>query len=209
MRRIALLALLVLATLVAAGCGQFGKQYTGESSATDAAGEEKRITDAEFDEAARKEAGCTEVKEFESEGSTHIDKSEQATYEHNPPHSGDHWNDPSVEAPANYGLYDETLEEEQWVHNLEHGHIVITFKGLSRQQEDDLYEMAEVNPFHIVVMPRKENPKKGVYFTVWTAELYCKEPSEAALQYMIDEWRDQGPELFTNDPGMESDERDS
>lgn len=208
MRRITLLLTLLLASFLAAGCGEFGKRYTGEgSAATDASGEEKRITDEDFDDAARKQAGCTEVEEYESEGSTHIDSSERATYKHNPPHSGDHWNDPAVEAPADYGLYDTTLKDEQYIHNLEHGHIVISYKGLSKQDEDALYEMAEINPFHLIVMPRKENPKKGVYYTVWTADMYCKSPSKAALQYMIDEWRDQGPELFTDDPAMETDER--
>jgi kynureninase len=53
-------------------------------------------------------------------------------------------------------------------------------------------------------MPRKKNPKDGVYLTAWTAQMYCKKPSKAALQHMIDEWRDQGPELFTNDASMDS-----
>lgn len=210
MRRITLLLTLLLATLLAAGCGEFGKRYSGEGSDTKAAsGTEKPITDEPFDDAEKKRAGCTDLEEFESEGSTHIDASEKPTFEHNPPHSGDHWNDPSIPAPADYGLYDKELEEGAWVHNLEHGHIVITFKGLSKKDEDALYDMADINPFHLLVMPRKENPKDGIFYTVWTAEMYCKKPSEAALQYMIDEWRDQGPELFTDDPMRESEEKDS
>jgi hypothetical protein len=38
-----------------------------------------------------------------------------------------------------------------------------------------------------------------VYYTVWTHQIYCKQPSKAALQYMIDNYRDQGPELFMED----------
>jgi hypothetical protein len=206
MRRITVLAILVLATLVAAGCGKFGdtKGDSGSDKGKDAAGNEKRITSEKFDDAVKTKYGCTDVKEYESEGSTHVDKSERVTYKHNPPHSGNHWNDPSVNAPAEYGLYDEELKDEQTVHNLEHGHIVITWKGLSDKEKDDLYEMAAVNPFHILVYPRKKNPKKGVYLTAWTAQMYCEKPSKAALQYMIDKWRDQAPELYTNDPSMET-----
>ena len=210
MRRITLLLTLLLATFLAAGCGEFGKRYTNEDTdTTDASGAEKRITDDPFDDAARKAAGCTEVEEFESEGSTHIDPAETPKFEHNPPHSGDHWNDQSIPAPAEYGLYDTTLKEGQWVHNLEHGHIVISHKGLSKKDEDALYDMADINNYHLVVMPRKKNPKDGIFYTAWTAEMYCKKPSKAALQYMIDEWRDQGPELFTQDAEMESNEKDS
>jgi hypothetical protein len=205
MRKLTLVVVLLLATLVAAGCGKFGNtDSSGGSEGKDPTGKEKRITDEKWDAAARKESGCTDLKEFDSEGSTHIDKSERATYEHNPPHSGNHWNDPSVNAPAEYGLYDEELKDEQTVHNLEHGHIVITYKGLTDKQHDELYEQAKINPFHILVEPRSKNPKNGVYYTAWTAQLYCKEPSKAALQYMIDEWRDQGPELYTNDPSMDT-----
>ena len=51
---------------------------------------------------------------------------------------------------------------------------------------------ARINPYHLMVLPRKANPKKGVYYTAWTAQMYCERPSKAALQHMIDEWRDRG-----------------
>lgn len=202
MRRISLLAILLLAILVASGCGQYGKRYTGKGDNTKAAsGKEEQVTDEKFDAAARKKDGCTELEEFESEGSTHIDAAESATYEHNPPHSGDHWNDAAVPAPAEWGLYDTTLDDEVYIHNLEHGHIAISHKGLTDKQRDELIDMVRINSYHLVLHPRKANPKPGVYFTAWTAELYCRTPSAAALQYMIDNWRDQGPELFTDDAG--------
>lgn len=198
MRRISLLVmLLVLATLVAAGCGQYGKQYTGEGGEQRASGEERQITDEKFDAAARKKDGCTEVEEFESEGSTHTsDPDEKVDYQHNPPHSGDHY-----EVTVEWGRYDKQQPDVQTVHNLEHGHLVISHKGLTDAQEQELEEQVKINDFHIVLQPREANPKKGVYYTAWTAQLYCREPSAAALQYMIDNWRDQGPELFTNDTG--------
>lgn len=196
--------LLLALSLAIAGCGEFGQRYDGSDDQAAAANEERQVSDERFDDAARKRDGCTEVEEFESEGSTHVETA--VDYEHNPPHSGDHG-----PVPVDWGLYDETQSDEATVHNLEHGHIVITHKGLSDEQQDELLDHARINPFHLVVMPRKDNPKKGVYYTAWTAQLYCERPSAAALQHMIDNWRDQGPELFTDDPGgagMGSEQRD-
>jgi len=195
MRRLAPLLLLLLATLVAAGCGEYGQRYEGDSEKVSASGSETRVTDEKFDDAARKRDGCTDIEEFESEGNTHTtDPAETVKYEHNPPHSGDHY-----QVPEDWGLYDEQQPDVATVHNLEHGHILITHRGLTDKQEQTLLDHARINSYHLVVMPRKQNPKKGIYYTVWTAQIYCKEPSKAALQYMIDNWRDQGPELFTED----------
>jgi hypothetical protein len=201
MRRTLAIILIISASLVAAGCGQYGKRYegSGDSAANAATGEEKRVSDETFDDAVRKRDGCTEVEEFESEGSTHTnDPEEKVKYKHNPPHSGDHY-----EVAEEWGLYDEQRPDVETVHNLEHGHIVITHKGLSEKEQDELLEQARINPYHLLVMPRKQNPKDGVFYTAWTAQLFCERPSAAALQYMIDEWRDQGPELFTDDASLE------
>lgn len=205
MSRIPLVALLLLASLVATGCGQYGQRYTGEDDAAPtAASDEKPITDQEFDDEAREADGCTELEEFESEGSTHTtDPNEKVEYEHNPPHSGDHY-----QIAADWGIYDEQQADVSTVHNLEHGHIVISHKGLSDEEERELLEHVRTNPFHLLLQPRKANPKDGVYYTAWTAQIYCEKPSAAALQLMIDEWRDQGPELFTDDPSRSMSEQE-
>ncbi len=198
-RRLAPLTLLVLATFVAAGCGEFGQRYEGDDSSANvsASGEEKRITDERFDDAVRERDGCTEVEEFESEGRTHTtDPDEKVEYENNPPHSGNHY-----QVAEEWGLYDEQQPDVSTVHNLEHGHIVISHKGLSNEQEETLLDHARINPFHLLVMPREQNPKDGVYYTAWAAQMFCERPSKAGLQFMVDEWRDQGPELFTDDAG--------
>jgi hypothetical protein len=50
---------------------------------------------------------------------THVD------YQHNPPTSGCHWSGGG--APATPGFYDQTVPPEAWVHNLEHGYIVVLY----------------------------------------------------------------------------------
>jgi hypothetical protein len=204
MRRISVLAVLLFATLIASGCGQFGQRYEGESgSSTKAAasGKERPITDEKFTEAVAKRDGCDSNKatEFDIEGSQHTtDPKEKVDYGHNPPHSGNHY-----QIAAQWGLYDKTQADVATVHNLEHGHIVISHKGLTKAQEKQLLDQARINSFHLLVQPRAKNPKDGVFYTAWGAQLYCEKPSAAAMQYMIEKWRDQAPELFTDDAGME------
>ncbi len=45
-----------------------------------------------------------------------------ATYNSTPPTSGPHW-----DTPADWGIYPEPVPEERWVHNMEHGGIVILY----------------------------------------------------------------------------------
>ncbi|MCW2921061.1 MAG: hypothetical protein JWL76_935 [Thermoleophilia bacterium] len=191
-----LMLVLLFATLVAAGCGEYGQRYEGDDNSKAASSsEETPVSDDPWNDETRKRDGCTDVKEYESAGRNHTDG--PYTYEQNPPVSGDH-----NAVAKEWGLYDTTQPDGNVVHNLEHGHIVITHKGLSQKEEDELLDQARINPYHLLVMPRKKNPKDGVYYSVWTAQVYCKKPSAAALQYMIEEWRDQGPELFTEDASM-------
>jgi len=76
------------------------------------------------------------------EGRNHIPDTQQPQYAHYPPASGPHY-----DAPANWGTYDQPLPEGRWVHNLEHGGIVILFKCPSNcpdlvQQLKDFYAAA-------------------------------------------------------------------
>jgi hypothetical protein len=196
MRRIPMILIFLTALFVAAGCGQFGKKYeaTSTNSGT-ATGRDKVISTEKFDEATQKKYGCTAPETFKSEGRTHItDVNEKVKYGHNPPDSGNHY-----QVPLDWGIYDTEQRDVEWVHNLEHGHIVQLYKGLSSSEKQDLLDYTAINPYHLLVIPRKTNPKDGVYYMAWTHEIYCKTPNKAALQYAVTEWRDQGPELFTTD----------
>jgi hypothetical protein len=62
------------------------------------------------------------VEPVPDEGRTHIWWDMLMTYQHNPPASGDHW--PS---PAPWGRHDEIVPPEWWIHNLEHGGIVLLY----------------------------------------------------------------------------------
>jgi hypothetical protein len=61
--------------------------------------------------------------QYAEQGKEHIEVgTTHAAYNSNPPTSGPHY-----PAPANWGVYDQPLPDEQLVHNLEHGGIVIEY----------------------------------------------------------------------------------
>ncbi len=62
-------------------------------------------------------------RQMPDEGREHIPVGTAATYRHEPPTSGPHW--PRV---AGWGMHDEEVPPEIWVHNLEHGGIVIVYR---------------------------------------------------------------------------------
>ena len=58
---------------------------------------------------------------------THVAPPTQVTYNHNPPTSGCHYNLGLGTAPISAGAYNQEIPPEYWVHNLEHGYIVVLY----------------------------------------------------------------------------------
>ncbi|HZS32170.1 MAG TPA: DUF3105 domain-containing protein [Methylomirabilota bacterium] len=56
-------------------------------------------------------------------GAQHVAQGTHITYPEYPPTSGPHW-----PRPAEWGIYTTPVPEEQFVHNLEHGGIVILYR---------------------------------------------------------------------------------
>ena len=65
--------------------------------------------------------------------SAHLDNTLTVEYSTSPPTSGDHW-----KLPARCGFYEEGLPDEQIVHNLEHGNIVVSYNLSSDEKVDQL-----------------------------------------------------------------------
>jgi len=91
------------------------------------------------------------------EGRNHIPDTQQPQYAHYPPASGPHF-----DTPANWGTYDQALPDGRWVHNLEHGGVVILYKCPSGcpdlvKQLKDFYasapKSAKWNEVKLVVTP--------------------------------------------------------
>lgn len=193
-RLLMIMVLLAFAGLVGAGCGQFGKVSTGGGPGGAAGGQDtlESITDEPFDEQARKRDGCGEIEELEDRGRQHVE--EDVDYKDNPPAGDNH-----DAVPLDWGVYDEPQRDEKWVHNLEHGHIAVLYDGLSKKEAKELLGDIKQAPYHVVALPRSANPKDGVYFVAWGYRLYCRHPSEPALQEFREQRLDQGPELLMRD----------
>jgi hypothetical protein len=58
---------------------------------------------------------------------THVAPPANVTYSHDPPTSGCHYSLGSGTAPIAPGVYDKHVDPEYWVHNLEHGYIVVLY----------------------------------------------------------------------------------
>jgi hypothetical protein len=63
-------------------------------------------------------------------GNRHLNSGEKATYTYCPPASGAHYNDPPLGpiTPRLYGPGDQA-QPQGWIHNLEHGAMVILYRG--------------------------------------------------------------------------------
>lgn len=80
-------------------------------------------------------------------GSSHED------YNSNPPTGGWHY-----AQPAQTGIYDKELTDEQLIHNLEHSHIWISYKpDLAKDQINKLANIAESYGSRIIVTMRTKN----------------------------------------------------
>jgi hypothetical protein len=131
------------------------------------------------------------------EGRNHIPDTQQPQYNHYPPASGPHY-----DAPANWGIYDQPLPEGRWVHNLEHGGIVILYKCPSGcpdlvKQLRDFYasapQSAQWHEVKLVITPYdKMDHQLGIVAWDWIDEM--DNFDSARLLKFYKAHLDQGPE---------------
>ncbi len=94
-----------------------------------------------YDDGEPRPAGCESEgsESVPNEGWTHVDTPEELVYEHNPPASGPHFS-----VWASYAIHEDTVDRGNWVHNLEHGAIVLLVgpdaSDAQRQTILDAYE---------------------------------------------------------------------
>ena len=150
---------------------------------------------------AAKAAGC-ELQTKKGTAREHTTSlSDRVKYNTNPPTTGRHY-----EIPAQDGIYGQAPQDEQLVHNMEHGRVIIWVKpSLPSKQRADLRAMVEDDPYQMVLVPRTKMPY-AVAATAWDADpapngtgelLLCNDMNDKtfdALQAFRDEHRSQGPE---------------
>ncbi len=91
---------------------------------------------------------------FEAQSRNHIAAGQEHTaYNSNPPTGGWHYGQ-----PAQTGIYDKELPDEQIIHNLEHGHIWFTYSpDLPQDQIEALADIAKDFGSRIIMTPRSAN----------------------------------------------------
>jgi hypothetical protein len=152
----------------------------------------QRLVEARIDVAEEaREAGCSEIRELPDQGRRHLEAGEAApVYNSNPPTSGPHTQD-----AAPWGVYEDPVPAEIAVHNLEHGGTVIHYKGLPKDQVEDLIELVESyeEPSGVLLAPNRsiDHP---LALAAWRHLRTCREYSEPVVRAFIEEFCNKGPE---------------
>lgn len=141
-------------------------------------------------------AGCSALQNPPDEGNSHKAPPERVTYRTNPPTSGNHYANTSFTGvlpnPLPSGLRDENL-----VHNMEHGHIIIWYKpDLDPQLLDSLKSFVRGNNTHRILVVRADMAYK-LALTAWTHLIGCTNPNAKVVDVakkFADVYQGKGPE---------------
>lgn len=107
----------------------------------------------------------------------------------NPPTSGDHY-----PAPLRAAFYEQQVPDGYLVHNLEHGHIWLTWRDGDDREAIELFrQLREQFPEWVVVSHRPENDRR-LAAAAWGRLLKLDAPDRDALTAFIMRYRDKAPE---------------
>lgn len=133
------------------------------------------VRDARFDP-----AGEVIGEQLADEGNTHIPNGQRARYVTVPPASGPMWGQ-----TAPWGIRETPVADETAVHNLEHGGIVISYKGLSAEDHERLTAVTRVlkgSGFSKVILhPYPPLNDAGIVVTAWRRQLRLTSYDEVAI----------------------------
>ncbi len=128
------------------------------------------------------------------QGQQHIEVgASHPPYNSDPPTSGWHY-----DTPIRAGFYEEPQADEYVVHNLEHGHVVISYDCSKLTNcEDTKYQLRRLlnayNGFKVTIVPRT-NVDAAIALTAWGWIDKLDSYDEARIRRFIDAWRNRGPE---------------
>jgi hypothetical protein len=122
-------------------------------------------------------------------------------YSTNPPTSGNHYI-----TPADDAAYGEAPADEEVVHSLEHGRVIVWFKpGLPKDARANLKALYDSDTYQLLIVPRRDMPY-DVAASAWNREpepngtgrlMGCPRYGDKvfdALRAFRDEHRSNGPE---------------
>jgi Protein of unknown function (DUF3105) len=196
-----LLAIAAIAVIVLLAAGGNGAEGTGGGDVFPDGGDVPE--QSQFDiEAAAEAAGC-ELSDRRGSGvadhTTTLD--ERVDYQDNPPTNGRHY-----AVPADDGLYHDAPTDEELVHTLEHGRVIVWAKpDLPEDARQSLRALFDEDDYQMVLVPRS-NMKPGIAATAWNRDpdpggtgrtLSCPRWNDQvadAIRTFRDEHRSNGPE---------------
>ncbi|GAB4575918.1 MAG: hypothetical protein Kow0077_29810 [Anaerolineae bacterium] len=128
------------------------------------------------------------------QGQTHINPGEiHPAYNSNPPTSG--WHYPQ---DSRLGVFTDGLPDETLVHNLEHGHVWLSYRDADDQEALDLLSsLQRTYPNHVIVTYRPANDSR-IAAAAWGRLLTLDELDADQLHAFIQRYRERAPE---NIPG--------
>lgn len=136
-----------------------------------------------------------------SQGEQHIARgAAHEAYNSNPPSSGPHYSDSG--APTPWGVYSQEVQAEAFLHNEEHGGIVITYQPnlLSTDQLKKLgalflppYSNKNFSPVRAIVTPRAKNTHM-IELASWTYTLSLDSYDEATIIKFYNQHAGHAPE---------------
>jgi hypothetical protein len=114
--------------------------------------------------AGRQQAGSDGVKTFPEAGRNHIDPSQQpSNWNSNPPTSGDH-----LATPLPPGVYPGEQDPRAMVHSMEHGYVVILYRGIPDDQLGQLRQFVEARDgSKLILAPYSGLERDGVALAAW------------------------------------------
>jgi hypothetical protein len=196
-----LLAIAAIAAIVLLAAGGNGAEGTGGGDVFSEGGDVGEQTAFEI-EAAANAAGCDLRSKRGSGVADHTTSlEEKVDYAENPPTNGRHY-----AVPAEDGLYHEPPTDEQLVHTLEHGRVIIWAKpSLPEDARETLRALFDEDDYQMVLVPRS-NMKPALAATAWNRDpdpggtgqtLACPRWNDEvvdAIRTFRDEHRSNGPE---------------
>ena len=196
-----LLAIAAIAAIALLAAGGNGAEGQGGGDIFPEGGEVAEQSQFEL-EAAAQAAGCELSSKRGAGVADHTTTlEEKVDYETNPPSNGRHY-----QIPAEDGLYHEAPTDEQLVHTLEHGRVIVWVKpSVSEEGRQAIFALFDEDDYQMVVVPRS-NMKPAVAATAWNRDpdpggtgrmLSCPRWNEQvvdAIRTFRDEHRSNGPE---------------
>ncbi len=124
---------------------------------------------------------------FEIQGQTHIAVgATHAVYNSNPPSSGSHY-----AQPATWGVHDTELPDEQVIHNLEHGGVWISYKGIDASTTA---AMAKISAQPKIIMEPRANNDAPIILVSWGKVQKFQSYDEQGINAFIEANKNHSPE---------------